>query len=58
MNFVSSPLLLAPLMFLIEFCHSAAFSFASQCNDTDYKQKNKQILSMWGKGEHNDNYTM
>lgn len=55
MNFVSSPLLLAPLVFLKGFCHSTAFCFASKHNDTDHKQKNKQILSMWGKGEHNDN---
>lgn len=36
---------------LKKFCHSTAFSFASKRNDTDHKQKNKQILSMWGKGE-------
>lgn len=58
MNFVSSPLLLAPLVFLKGFCHSTAFCFASKHNDTDHKQKNKEILTMWGKGEHDDNYTM
>lgn len=46
MNFVSSPLLLAPLMFLKELCNFTAFSFASERNATDHKQKNKQVLSM------------